>query len=272
MHNKNLSTYLNQGFVFVCFYLLSSITVIAAENTTQQGTVSYGNLKTNNTLLIREQVIKNQTNIVFTDQLIGKASGKTRENIHLEKNTLLPSTQNTLINSRQNDYLRADFSIYNAVSFLQDDYDFDGYFQTFTIVFDADVYSYTDNQTEEVYALLYLSTNGGPWTHYYTTDNFIIEGNSDADEYEIITTLLSGYPPGSYDVLIDLYQAGYQDVVATYSSADTNALYALPIESSDFDAPYIEVIEVIEVSNGGSSGTISLILLFILLTRRIFHR
>jgi hypothetical protein len=203
--------------------------------------------------------------------MIGKASGKTRESIHSEKAVLALSAKKTRVSSHQADYLRSDFSIYNAVSFLQDDYDFDGYFQSFTITFDADVYSYTNNQIEEVYALLYLSTNGGPWTHYYTTESFIIDGNTDADQYEVITTLLSGYPPGSYDVLIDLYQTGYEDVVATYSSTDTDALYALPIESSDFDTPYAEVVETIEVTHGGSNSIISILLLLIFLTRRSFN-
>jgi hypothetical protein len=272
MYNKKTSITKSQLFAFTCFCLLSSLTAISAENKTQQGIVSYADIKVKTTDSIREQVIKNNASAIFTDQIIGKASGKTRTNINLEKMLRSSSNQNTQIKSHQADYLRPDFSIYNAVSFLQDDYDFDGYFQSFTVTFDADVYSYTDNQIAEVYALLYLSTNGGPWIHYYTTDSFIIEGNTDADQYEVITTLLSGYPPESYDVLIDLYQTGYEDIVATYSSADTNALYALPIESSDFDTPYVEVIETIEVSNGGSSTIISLLMLLVLITRGLFNK
>ncbi len=51
---------------------------------------------------------------------------------------------------------------------LQDDYDGDGYYQTLTVVFDADIYSYDGHDLGEVYARLYLSENGGPWFHYYT--------------------------------------------------------------------------------------------------------
>ena len=123
------------------------------------------------------------------------------------------------------------------------------------------------NQFGEVYALLYISKNGGPWAHYFTTDNFIIEGDTDLDEYEVITTFLSGYSSDYYDVLIDLYQVGYNDSVASYSSDDSNALYALSLESADFDVPYIETysetyIEVID-NSGGSFSFVTLLIIFI---------
>jgi len=154
-----------------------------------------------------------------------------------------------------------DFAIYGATTLLQDDYDSDGFYQTFSVIFDADIVSYTTRPWDEVYALLYISKNGGPWTHYYTTDNFIIEGDTDSDEYEVITTFLSGYSTDQYDILIDLYQEGYGDIVASYSSDDSNALYALPLESADYDEPYIEVVEI---SHGGSFSVAS-IMLFLLI-------
>jgi hypothetical protein len=149
---------------------------------------------------------------------------------------------------------------------LYEDYDGDGYYQTFSVTFDADIYSYTENQFGEVYALLYLSKNGGPWTHYFTTDDFLIEGDTDLDEYEVITTFVSGYSSDHYDVLIDLYQVGYSDIVASLSSDDSDALYALPIESAEYDEPYIEVVEVVEVT-AGSMYWLILMLLTILLIR-----
>ena len=105
---------------------------------------------------------------------------------------------------------------------------------------------------------MYISKNGEHWTHYFTTNNFIIEGDTDLDEYEVITTFLAGYSSDHYDVLIDLYQVGYSDIVATYSSNDSNALYALPLESADYDEPYIEVVAV---SEGGSMAIIILLLI-----------
>ena len=61
-----------------------------------------------------------------------------------------------------------------------------------------------------MYAELYLSKNGGPWIHYYTTDNFVIDGDTTDDEHEVITTLRTGYISDEYDVLIDLYEVGFE--------------------------------------------------------------
>ena len=158
-----------------------------------------------------------------------------------------------------------DFAIYTASSLLQDDFDGDGFYQTFSVVFDADIYSYTQNNLGDIYAQLYISKNGGPWNHYYTTDIFTIEGESELDEYEVITTFLSGYSSDYYDILIDVYQVGYSEVVATYSADDSNALYALSLESADYDEAYVyeeTYIEVVEVY-GGSFPLFTLIIVFI---------
>ena len=72
--------------------------------------------------------------------------------------------------------------------------------------------------------------------------------------------------PDSYDVLIDLYEVGFSDVVATYSSDDTNALYALPLESSDYDPEYIEVEYYDE--HGGSFGSACLLFFLLIMARR----
>jgi len=222
-------------------------------------------------------------------QLSGKASAKTRTEMLSRTNTLTNTSTNTSGNTaaKQQKFAKslpienasqqplthsifADFAIYGASSYLQEDYDGDGYYQTFSVTFDADIFSYTANQLGNVYALLYLSKNGGPWTHYYTTDDFMIEADSDVDEYEVITTFLAGYPTDTYDVLIDLYEVGYTDIVASYSADDSNALYALPIESANYDQPYVEVVEVIdvvEVKHGGSMALLLLLVLIIFMAR-----
>lgn len=167
----------------------------------------------------------------------------------------------------------ADFSIFDVTSILDDDFDVDGYYHTFTIQFDADVYSYTGQDTREVYALLYLRLDGGPWIHYFTTDNFIIEGDTADDTYEVSTSLLVDYPTGNYDVLIDLYQLGYSEIVATFSSDDSNALYALPLESQNYDEVYeeeiiVQEIIVVEQGYGGSLSFTALLAILMLAIRR----
>jgi len=145
------------------------------------------------------------------------------------------------------------FSIYTAYSQLIADIDEDGYFQSFSVSFDADILSPMAHEQAFVYADLYLSQNGGPWLLYFSTDGFTITGEDSDDEFEVVTQLDSGYVPEHYDVLIDLYEVGYGEVVATYSSNDSNALYALPLESSDYDIEYIAVEDEYYHAHGGGS-------------------
>lgn len=221
----------------------------ASELNNKQYSISHGLAKIDLNEQQRQAIITTHKLTTIPDQLSGKTTAKTRINILKNQQLITVKHQNERnIQNKNNSNLSqdytADFIIYGATSFLQDDYDGDSFYQTFSVSFDADIYSYNENQLGEVYALLYISKNGGPWTHYFTTDSFLIEGDTDADEYEVITTFLSGYSSDYYDVLIDLYQVDYDNVVASYSSDDNNALYALPLESADYDDPYIEVVEV----------------------------
>lgn len=162
-----------------------------------------------------------------------------------------------------------DFYIYDAYSRLFVDNDFDGFYQTFSVTFDADVSGAYVNETANVFAELYLSRNGGPWEHYYTTDIFTIFGDATDDDYEVLTTLESGFSTDHYDVLIDLYEVGYGDIVASVSSNDFDSLYALPLESSYWDDEYTEY----ESEHGGSMSLWGVLALLILgLTRRYLTR
>jgi hypothetical protein len=156
------------------------------------------------------------------------------------------------------------FTIYDAKSRLLEDFDGDSFYSTFSVTFDADVNGLAFNEYVNVYAELYISEEGGPWLHYYTTDTFTLEGNSSFDDYKVLTTLYSGYQSAHYDVLIDLYEVGFSDVVATISSDDSNALYALPLESSDRDRAYVDPYPdtYIEVEAGGALSWLSVIGLF----------
>jgi hypothetical protein len=249
--------------------LLISTNAIADEQTS----VSVGVFSKSLTNELRLTIAEENNTAAIIDQHIGKATGKTRteiinskaKSIKLSKNSSKSMTKDNLLAQSRNYSNYADFAIYGATTLLQDDYDSDGFYQTFSVSFDADIVSYTQSQLGEVYALFYISNNGGPWTHYYTTDNFIIEGETDLDEYEVITTFLSGYSTDHYDILIDLYQVGYSDIAASYSSDNSNALFALSLESADYDEPYeAPYIEVVEISHGGSFS-MSLLLLFLLI-------
>lgn len=171
-------------------------------------------------------------------------------------------TTHNSITSRS--YSDGSFVIFEGYTQLIEDYDADGFYQTFSVTFDADLITYSPYDQAMVYAELYLSENGGPWQHYYTTDDFIIYGESSDDNYEVYSTLSQGFNANHYDVLIDLYEVGYPSIVASYSSDDTNSLYALPLESSDYDVAYYEEVHI----HGGSGSLITILILTVLLTFR----
>lgn len=122
----------------------------------------------------------------------------------------------------------------NASTLLLTDRDHDGYFSEFRVRFDAD----SDVGDVRVYAKLYLRRFGeSDWLLYHTTDDFWLDGRSGSDDYYVTTKLEAGYATAEYDVLIDLYEVGYSDIVATIGPADTDALGYVPLEEIGLDVP-----------------------------------
>ena len=148
-----------------------------------------------------------------------------------------------------------DFWFYTADVELFTDRDRDGYYAGIDLLFDADTYF----DVAEVYAVIYLSYEYGPWNEYAETDNFTIFGTSGDDEYIVETDLVAGYPTGNYDILIELYDAYDNSFVADIGPEDTSELSILPLEDSNRDAPATVTTQVI-VSNGGG-GSLSWFLL-----------
>ncbi|MEJ2612739.1 MAG: choice-of-anchor H family protein [Candidatus Thiodiazotropha sp.] len=124
------------------------------------------------------------------------------------------------------DYSGSDFTIFDAMTVTSRDDDDDGYYHRLKVVFDADVSS----GRVRVYAKLYLSLEGGPWNHYFTSDTFLVDHDSSKDDYEVVTRLLDGYPPGYYDVLIELYDVDGDILVAEYGPNEDRDLATLPLE------------------------------------------
>jgi hypothetical protein len=132
---------------------------------------------------------------------------------------------------RANSKTSLDFGINYASVALLHDADLDGYYSEFELTFDADTnFTYAD-----VFAELYLSLNGGPWELYHVTQVFEIEGWSDYDDYTVTTLLTEGYPPGDYDLLIDLIDTYDNSVVATLSADQSAALAYLPLEDTSYE-------------------------------------
>lgn len=167
-----------------------------------------------------------------------------------------------------------DFWFYEADVILFNDDDNDGFYHGIDLLFDVD----TNYSSADVYAVLYLSLDGGPWNEYGITEDFTIFGTSGTDEYVLVTELMSGYPSGSYDLLIELFDAYDGGFLASFGPAETSELAYLPLEDFNRDAPAPEVRVV--VSEGGGGGAIDgwfiamfLALLFASGIRRIWrHR
>lgn len=149
-----------------------------------------------------------------------------------------------------------DFWFYTADVLLFNDHDQDGYYYGIDLLFDADTYY----AFAEVYAVVYLSLEGGPWNEYAATANFDIFGASADDEYVIVTELLSGYPSGSYDILIELFDTFDGSFVASFGPIDTSELAFLPLEDADRDTPQSTTI-IIDEHGGGSLGWLTLVVL-----------
>lgn len=259
-------------------FSLASLFSFASTAADSQKSYSVAQTKSQSSKEKALDTIKKNINAKHTDQQLNKTQYLTREQHQKQKHLIKEAklakqfssaTHGTLNNyaakSARSDYYS--FSIYQGYAQLIEDFDEDGYFQTFSVTFDADAITTSYDDQFEVYAELYLSKNGGPWMHYYSTDNFIIDGESEDDIYEVYTTLDQGYPSDQYDVLIDLYEVGYDDIMASYSSNDTNDLYALPLESSDYDPTYSPVY-IVEEHHGGSSSVFMITALFTLLLIR----
>jgi hypothetical protein len=149
----------------------------------------------------------------------------------------------------------ADQWIYAADAELFDDFDDDGYYRFISVRLDADTYL----SRSWVYAMLFLSYDGETWEHFHTTDDFLIEGSTADDEYFVETELVSGYPTGIYDVLIELYDADLGVFVDDYGPLESSALSLLPLEDADSDQPQV-IVEITE-GGGGAAGWLLLAIL-----------
>ena len=158
------------------------------------------------------------------------------------------------------------FWFYEADVVLFSDFDNDGYYFGIDLMFDAD----TAWAAADVFAVVYLSFEYGPWNEYAETEDFTIYGTSGDDHYIIETELVSGYPTGSYDILIELFDAFDGTYLASIGPDDTSELALLPLEDSVLDAPAGTATQV--VVNSGGGGAAGFFLLSALLAARMTRR
>jgi len=184
-------------------------------------------------------------------------------------------SENNIVNKRVNNSKQNsasfdhEFWVYDADVFLYDDYDGDGYYRRFSIDFDVDV----SDGYADIYADIYIRAPGDDWRLLHTTDVFEIYEEDASDGIEVMTTLLDGYFPDHYDILIDVWE--YTDagdyLVVTYDHIDDYDLDGLPLEDRDEDDNYYDEHDYVEVS-AGSSGSVLLLLCLAFMIARYMQR
>ncbi len=161
-----------------------------------------------------------------------------------------------------------DFWFFDADVILFNDEDDDGYFHGIDLLFDADtIYS-----AAEVYAVLYLSLDLGPWNEYAVTEDFWIFGESGSDEYVLVTELMSGYPTGEYDLLIELFDAVDNSFLASFGPEDSMELAFLPLEDANKDRPFVETHVTVSHGGGGAADAWTIAILLLLLIASVARK
>lgn len=152
----------------------------------------------------------------------------------------------------------SDFWFYLVDVELYADDDRDGFYSGVDLLFDIDTYY----SVADIYAVAYLSLEGGPWEEYAVTENFTIFESSGTDDYVVVTDLVSGYPTGDYDLLIEVFDADTDEFLAFTGPEDTSELAFLPLEDMNRDALTGGDTRVtVNHGGGGSFGWPTLLLL-----------
>lgn len=147
-----------------------------------------------------------------------------------------------------------EFWLYDAWVTLVRDIDADGYYSSLKLEFDAD----TIYQHADVYARLYLQ-RGDTLYEYHVTSVFHIDGESEGDSLIVETDLLEGFPGYDYHIVIELYDADTDGLVAVRSDIEDADLTLVPLESRDNE--FIpETVVVVTEEHGGSLGFVVLLL------------
>lgn len=214
-HNtKNRQSYYLASTLLGVLLALGSINSASAnDNSTSSRAISYSLTDTSSTLEKTQQLDNAELQPLFPISKQGYRSESTQ---------LMSSSY------------YSDFSIYNTSVELIEDHDHDGFYHRFSLSLDAD----TVYNNARVYAELFISYEGGPWSYYASSDVFAIYGNSANDAFVIESELVDGFPAGYYDIRIDLYDADHHAWLLSYGPYKDHSLSTLPLEDSYRDSFY----------------------------------
>jgi len=211
--------------------------------------------KTSGALTSEETITQSVDDVETNQQSLPKA-GKHQQHLAVSK-----SSSDIVVSSIN------EFWIYESWVTLEQDIDYDGYHSTFSIEFDAD----TIFTRAPVYAVLYLGKND-VYESIHVSSEFYIYSEDSTDTFTIESTLVSGYPPGEYDILLELYDADTEMLVAYTDAYDDSALAYLPLESENNEYVVEDTVVIVE-EHGGAWSLLPLCLLGgIVLVRRTVRR
>jgi hypothetical protein len=242
--NDNLRRRIYFGIVSAILFLGAASTELSAEEAVTSVAVN-DEIRISRSLRIPERSEEKHSNLeTSSDSYKALSSSGTR---------VSPSNKHGVSN---------DFWFYTADVVLFNDDDFDNYHWGIDLLFDADTYY----DVADVYAVVYLSYENGPWDEYVVTESFSIYGASGDDEYVLVSELVSGYPTGYYDILIELFDAYDGAFLTSYGPEDTSELSLLPLEDSTRDDPHFDRPIVVSHGGGGAADwwMISMMLLLML--------
>jgi hypothetical protein len=235
-HMNTYSTAVNRSQLQLMMFFVVGLIVISGNSLADEGDKRLS-MTTQNTM---QQRNNGTAGVVSQDEFDALVSDGTRP---AEKRSSVQSKTTPRTSQAAN----TEFWFYSADVVLFNDHDGDGYFYGIDLLFDADTFfTFAD-----VYAVVYLSFEGGSWNEYAATENFTLFGSSADDDYVVVTELLAGYPTGSYDVLIELFDAYDDSFVAWIGPDETSELAFLPLEDADRDTVVPEII-VVDHHGGGS--------------------
>ena len=148
-----------------------------------------------------------------------------------------------------------EFWIYDSWVTVQNDFDYDGYYTTLNVEFDAD----TVFSQVPVYAVIYLGKNE-VFDSIHVTSIFNIYGDDSNDAFIIESDLVFGFPPYDYEILIELYDADHDVLVAASDGYWDADLAYVRLESENYDV--IEETVVVVEEHGGALFIPALLALF----------
>ncbi len=121
--------------------------------------------------------------------------------------------------------------VYDIHTQLSQDYDQDGYYQSLTLDIDFDsIY-----QSHAVYADFYLVSLAGEKTFLYSSNAFVLYGDSHNDRQRFQFQLIDTYYADLYSMEVRLYDADTHALQAHEDGVSHSSLRDLPLESQTLD-------------------------------------